>query len=176
YEARNLMLQAGRRENTVLESIVAFCMANPYQAADGSKSLTEDVTRWNALLDAAAKARGVKGDAPVSPWAGDALAARVPVRIGEFGPLTYQNDNVLLERLGAERYGKIKLLNSEATPLFNVQDQSELYAYEIVNFVDGTRTVGQIRDAVAAEYGPLSLDLVADYLNACVEARIMSWK
>jgi hypothetical protein len=59
-------------------------------------------------------------------------------------------------------------------PLFNVQDQSELYAYEIFNFVDGKRTVGEIRDAVSAKYGPLPVDLVADYLNACAEAKLLS--
>ena len=48
------------------------------------------------------------------------LAARkIPVRIGDFGPLTYQNDNVLKARLTPERVAKIKLLNSEATPLLN---------------------------------------------------------
>ena len=62
---------------------------------------------------------------------------------------------MLKARLAPERLAKIKLLNSEATPLLNVQDLSELYAYEIVNFVDGKRTVGEIRDAVSAEYGPL---------------------
>jgi hypothetical protein len=101
---------------------------------------------------------------------------RVPVRVGEFGPLTYQNDNVLLARLGKERYGKIKLINSEATQLLNVRDQSELYAYEIVNFVTGKRTVGEIRDAVSAEYGPLPVNLVADYLDACAEAGVIHWK
>jgi hypothetical protein len=57
-----------------------------------------------------------------------------------------------------------------------VRDQSELYAYEILNFVNGKRTTGEIRDAVSAEYGPLALDLVADYLQACVEAHILQWK
>ena len=71
---------------------------------------------------------------------------------------------------------KIKLLNSEATPLLNEQDLSELYAYEIVNFVDGKRSVGEIRDAVSAEYGPLAVELVDDYLKACQEAGLMQWK
>jgi aminopeptidase YwaD len=57
-----------------------------------------------------------------------------------------------------------------------VQDQSELYAYEIVNFVDGKRTAGEIRDAVSAEYGPLPLSLVTDYLEACAEAKVIAWK
>jgi hypothetical protein len=114
--------------------------------------------------------------APTATWLDTPDARRVPVRVGEFGPLTYQNDNVLLARLGKDRYSKIKLLNSEATPLLNVQDQSELYAYEIVNFVNGRRTTGEIRDAVAAEYGPLPLSLVVDYLEACAEAKVIQWK
>jgi len=90
--------------------------------------------------------------------------------------LTYQNDDVLRSRLGPARFSKIKLLNTEASPLLNTQDQSELYAYEIVNFVNGARSVGEIRDAVAAEYAPLPLELVLDYLNACAEAKIIQWK
>ena len=109
-------------------------------------------------------------------WNESPDSRRIPVRTGDFGPLTYQNDNVLLARLGKERYGKIKLLNSDATPLLNAQDQSELYAYEIVNFVNGKRTVGEIRDAVSAEYGPLPINLVTGYLEACAEARIVQWK
>jgi len=78
--------------------------------------------------------------------------------------------------LGEERYRKIKLINSEATQLLNVRDQSELYAYEIVNLVNGSRTLGEIRDVVSAEYGPLPLNMVADYLEACAEAKIVEWK
>jgi hypothetical protein len=174
YEADNLLTQAARRESGVLRSLIEF--SGGASEEELAMRLSDDGNHYTSVLREAAQARGAKGKSPVSPWANDAMAARVPVRIGGFGPLTYQNDNVLLERLGAERYGKIKLLNSEATPLFNVQDQSELYAYEIVNFVNGTRTAGQIRDAVAAEYGPLSLELVSDYLNACVEAKIVRWK
>ena len=77
------------------------------------------------------------------------------MRVGEFGPLTFQNDDVLLDRLGSERVSRIKLLNAGSNRLVRVQDRGALYAYEIVNFVDGKRTVGAIRDAVAAEFGPI---------------------
>jgi hypothetical protein len=60
--------------------------------------------------------------------------------------------------------------------LLNVRDQSELYAYEIVNFVNGKRTVGEIRDAVSAEYGPIAVNQVTDYLEACIAAGVMQWK
>jgi len=34
--------------------------------------------------------------------------------------------------------------------------------------------VGEIRDAVAAEFGPIPLDVVADYLKALEEAKIVA--
>ena len=42
----------------------------------------------------------------------------------------------------------------------------EEYAYEALNFADGKRNAQKIRDAVSAEYGPLSLELVVEYLQA----------
>jgi len=42
----------------------------------------------------------------------------------------------------------------------------EEYAYEVLNFADGKRNAQQIRDAVSAEYGPVPLELVVEYLQA----------
>ena len=58
--------------------------------------------------------------------------------------------------------------------MLNVQNSGALYAYEIVNFIDGKRTVGEIRDAVSAEFGPIPLETVSGYLDACEEARIIT--
>jgi len=176
YEARNLMNQALRRESAVLHSLVELASGPASSEAESVKALAAQATTFGSWIDARAKLRGAQGTSPIVGWNESPDSRRIPIRTEDFGPLTYQNDNVLLARLGKERYAKIKLLNSEATPLFNVQDQSELYAYEIVNFVNGKRTLGEIRDAVSAEYGPLPIDLVTDYLEACTEAKIMQWK
>jgi aminopeptidase YwaD len=176
YEARNLVDQSLLRERGTLHSVVEFTGGAADTDAEAGKAVSDQAVNFQSWIDARAKLRGATGSAPRAPWAGDSDAKRIPVRIGEFGPLTYQNDNVLLARLGKERYGKIKLINAEHTQLLSVQDQSELYAYEIVNFVNGQHTVGEIRDAVSAEYGPLPVNLVADYLNACAEAGVIRWK
>ena len=42
----------------------------------------------------------------------------------------------------------------------------EVYAYEVLNFADGKRNAQQIRDAVSAEYGPVPVELVVEYLKA----------
>jgi len=176
YEARNLLAQVSRREIASLHSLVQYTAGSVNADADDAKALLAQVAGYNVSIDSGAKARGAKGNAPVAPWTSQAESRRIPLRIGEFGPLTYQNENVLHARLGKQRYAAIRLLNNEGTPLLTVRDQSELYAYEIINFVDGKRSVGEIRDAVSAEYGALPLDLVSDYLNACAEAKVIQWK
>jgi hypothetical protein len=45
----------------------------------------------------------------------------------------------------------------------------EEYAYEVLNFVNGTRTVYEVRDAVSAEYGPVDVELVVEYLKVLEE-------
>ncbi len=40
------------------------------------------------------------------------------------------------------------------------------YAYEVLNFADGKRNAQEIRDAVSAEYGPVPLEMVVEYLRA----------
>jgi aminopeptidase YwaD len=41
----------------------------------------------------------------------------------------------------------------------------EEYAYETLNFVDGVLSAQQIRDRVSAEYGPIPLEIVVEYLK-----------
>ena len=175
YEARNLLRQGLRRELATLSSLLQFSGSNAPDLVH-EKALTDQVASFDVWIDRQAKARGAQGTEPKAIWAGEMAARKIPLRVGEFGPLTYQNDNVLEARLAPERVAKIKLLNSEATPLLSTQDLSSLYAYEIVNFVDGKRSLGEIRDAVSAEYGPLAVDLVYDYLSACQEAGLIQWK
>jgi hypothetical protein len=42
----------------------------------------------------------------------------------------------------------------------------EEYAYEVLNFANGKRNAQEIRDAVSAEYGPVPLEMVVEYLKA----------
>ena len=50
----------------------------------------------------------------------------------------------------------------------------EEYAYETLNFVDGKRNAQQIRNAVSAEYGPVPLDVVIEYLKALVKIGVLT--
>ena len=48
------------------------------------------------------------------------------------------------------------------------------YAYEALNFVDGRRTVRQIRDDLAAIYGPVPVSEVAEYLAALEKIGVLA--
>jgi hypothetical protein len=63
---------------------------------------------------------------------------------------------------------KPKLLEYEG-----VWGGAEEYAYEVLNFADGKRNVQQIRDAVSAEYGPVPMELVLEYLTALQEIGVV---
>jgi aminopeptidase YwaD len=47
------------------------------------------------------------------------------------------------------------------------------YAYEVLNFVDGKRSARQIRDMASAEFGPVSIELVTEYLRALEAAGVV---
>lgn len=176
FEAHNLMNQTLRREAAALQSFAAFTHASPQELAPFTQALTAQAGPFSSWLDRAAAARGTHRTAGAPAWHSTAEAARMPRRIGEFGPLTFQNDDVLRDRLGAERMRNIKLLNADSDRLFKVQNRGALYAYEILNFVDGKRTVADIRDAVSGELGPIPLEIVSDYLSACEEAKIIAFR
>ncbi len=48
------------------------------------------------------------------------------------------------------------------------------YSYEALNFADGKRNAVQIRDALSAQFGPVPLDLVVEYLKALEKIRVVA--
>jgi hypothetical protein len=72
------------------------------------------------------------------------------------GPMSTMGYDYLADKVGAAKAAALRL------PSF----QGGLYAYEALNFVDGQRIVSAIRDALAAEFGPVPVDVVAEYLAA----------
>jgi hypothetical protein len=48
--------------------------------------------------------------------------------------------------------------------------------YEIVNFIDGTRTVAEIRDAVSAEFEPIEPAAVSEYIDFLAKAGAITFR
>ncbi|MCU1284223.1 MAG: hypothetical protein JWO13_573 [Acidobacteriales bacterium] len=77
------------------------------------------------------------------------------------GPMTVFGYDYFEGKYGNERSDKIRLLKYEG-----LWGSGGEYAYEVLNFADGKRTAQEIRDSVSAEYGPVPVDVVIDYLKA----------
>jgi aminopeptidase YwaD len=85
------------------------------------------------------------------------------------GPMEVFGSNYLESELVKRALpAKPRLLNYEG--LWGSGDE---YAYEVLNFADGKRNAQQIRDAVSAEYGPVPLETVVEYLKALEAAGVV---
>jgi len=144
------------------------------------QSMTRFLPLDASLLDRLKAGLGDTGKAMLasflSPAEADRLAragfhqpaadSRVPVRNASVkGPLAPGGD-WLREKAGA---------GSAAIAIGGVPNSDDV-TYEIANFVDGVRTVSEIRDAVSAEFEPLQLQAVAEYLDLLARAGAVSFK
>lgn len=77
------------------------------------------------------------------------------------GPMTGFGYSYLSDKLGEEETKALRLLRYEGW-----WGSGGDYAYEALNFVDGKRSVTAIRNSLSAEFGPVPLDLVLEYLRA----------
>ena len=76
------------------------------------------------------------------------------------GPLTVFGYDYFADHVKSAGLATPKLLAYEG-----LWGAGEEYAYEALNFADGKRNVQQIRDALSAEYGPIPVDHVVEYLR-----------
>jgi len=77
------------------------------------------------------------------------------------GPLAVFGYDYFAEHAKVAGVAAPKLLSYEG-----LWGRGEEYAYELLNFADGKRNAQEIRDAVSAEYGPIPLEVVVEYLKA----------
>jgi hypothetical protein len=77
------------------------------------------------------------------------------------GPLTVFGYDYFVDHAKAAGMSTPKLLSYEGP-----WGAGEEYAYEALNFADGRHTALEIADELSAEYGPVPLGLVTEYLQA----------
>ena len=77
------------------------------------------------------------------------------------GPLAVFGYDYFGEHAKAAGIATPKLLSYEG-----LWGSGEEYAYEVLNFANGKRNAQEIRDAVSAEYGPVPVEMVLEYLLA----------
>jgi len=105
-------------------------------------------------------AKYMKDQTATSEASGDALL-KFSRRHEPKGPLAVFGYDYFAEHAKVAEMATPKLLSYEG-----LWGSGEEYAYEVLNFADGKRNAQEIRDAVSAEYGPIPLELVVEYLKA----------
>lgn len=80
---------------------------------------------------------------------------------GPNGPMAVFGYDYLADQLAARHLPRPKLIDYQG-----LWGSGEEYAYEILNFVNGSRNVDQIHVAITYEYGPVPIELVVDYLKS----------
>jgi hypothetical protein len=82
------------------------------------------------------------------------------------GPLFVFGYDYLSDHVGEDKAKALRLLSYEGL-------WGHEYSYEALNFVDGTRTVNDIRNALSAEFGPIPLEIVEEYLAALESIKVI---
>ncbi|HEY3382877.1 MAG TPA: M28 family peptidase [Vicinamibacterales bacterium] len=139
-DAVALAVESGRREERRLDSLSRFGYAPA--GSPGAQVVDEVRGSLRRMLP------------PMRP-AGTGGDTRVPERtVSLKGPLTPSVDWVR-EKAGA----------AAVTLAIARLPRGDDVAYEVANFINGKRTVSEIRSAVSAEFGPVDLKVVAEYIE-----------
>jgi hypothetical protein len=139
------------------------------------RGVLDSLNRWFAVPAAtrAARERFLKQVGTLVPPARApaerSTAGVVYVRNAEpKGPMSVFGYDYLVDRLGAEQAAALALPNHAG-----LRGGGGEYTIEALNFVDGRRSVREIRDALAAEFGPVPLEHVAAYLEALETIKVI---
>jgi len=94
------------------------------------------------------------------PPAASEVASRVPVRTSIVkGPVNFFRPE----------YGRDWMVEKTGDPGFvekiRLARRGHYFLYETLNFADGKRTIGEIADAVGAEYEPAPLEEIEEYFR-----------
>ena len=166
-EATNIVAQAVLREQRRLRSIDRFAIAAPVRLRpDTTEDLEAALADTGKAILTTFVPRDIAERIARSRFRLPSADTRVPVRnAGVKGPLAPNGDWVM-EKAGA---------GAATIAIARVPNSGDVM-YEIVNFIDGSRTISEIRDAVSAEFEPLELKAVAEYLDLLARIGAVSFK
>jgi hypothetical protein len=151
------------REQRRLQTFPSFSLPTTPTASIESLGALADRLRTTG----AAMTQAIVGlSVPAVSRGGSPSDARVPVRNPTVkGPLAPAGDWL------AEKAGR-----GGASIAITRVPRSDDVTYEIVNFIDGTRSIGDIRNAVSAEFEPVALAAVAEYIELLAKAGAVTFK
>ncbi len=149
-EADNLLRFHFTYEQGVIDSLAAFAEV-PVEVRRSSSTFLAGL-------------RGLVGETAAPAASGEAVIyRRAPQPKGPMGGFGY---DYFADKTAQQKIPAPALLRHQGL-------WGDGYAYEALNLVDGKRTVHQIRDDLAAIYGPVPLAAVAEYLQALAKIGVL---
>jgi aminopeptidase YwaD len=165
-EAATIVAQGVLREQRRLRSLERFGLGPRPDAPDAAE-LSAGLARTATSILLTFMPRTGAEQLARAGFHGPSTDPRVPVRNASVkGPLAPDGEWVL-DRAGAGR--------STSTAISRLP-RSEDLTYEVANFIDGVRSVGEIRDAVSAEFEPLDLKAVAEYIELLAKVGAVTFR
>jgi len=162
-EAQNMLDHVSQQGKDAVSSVLSFDSSEEvHRSVDWMHNqieiLHESATRGIRM---AVAARGISASAPPAP--GGHLDNRIPVRLTR-GPVDFDLPESNLQADRAAWYRSLEFpFNSDSR-------------YELVNFIDGKRTVSEIRNALSAQFGQIDTPAVSRYLEDLVRVGVAKWK
>lgn len=161
-----------RRERETLLSLAPFIGKEQLSRLDVT-SISKDLAVWAGI-------EKEDTDQFVSHEESKSDEEAIPLRKGPKGPVSVFGFDYLADRFGAEKVAQLKVFSEWGegadAPLPLRRGGSGEYTYEILNLVDGKRSVREIRDAVSAEFGPIPQEWVTEYLQALASVGMVEFK
>lgn len=163
-EAQNVIDASANHEMAALDSVLHFnddeAVSRQLHLMKGSLGQQRDML--SQALHGVVVARGLSAEEQM-PALVSVVDSRVPVRTTR-GPLGAGIPESALPDARLAWYGQ------EGRVL------SGTMRFELVNFIDGDRSVSEIRNLLAAEFGPIDQTIVARYLEDLVSAGVAEWR
>jgi hypothetical protein len=119
-----------------------------------------------AHQSATAALLGPAAPAPRPAGAGARVYRRAAQPRGPMGAFGY---DYLTDHLGEARARALRLAQ-----FTGLRGDGDAYAYEALNLMDGRRPLQEVRDMVSAIYGPVPLDVLAEYAEALESIGVVS--
>lgn len=162
-ESENILDQSLDEQLSALSSILRFSQSD--HVAEVLPLLQKQLRRQHEMLmqgvTSGISARGIHANKPSTRKL--VKDERVPVRLTR-GPLDFGLPESKLPDSSKAWYN---------SPAFTLHDDAR---FELVNFIDGKRTVSNIRDALVLQFEPTELAVVTRYLNDLVSVGVVRWK
>lgn len=150
-EQENLKFHHWQYERNVINSQLVFAQVAP-------KLLGDAATFISNLEKTIGKGVAMKITGPVVYKRNEKLK----------GPMSVFGYDYFEDHFGDEKSRLIKVFSYNG-----LWGSGGEYAYEILNLVDGHRTAADIRNTVSAEFGPIPVEVVNEFLQALVEINVI---